>query len=289
MGESEEMVALMMGEEPARPPSNELFDESEDTLETVASNPLPTAPRKEPQIIVPLPQSFPLGMKPFGSGGGSVRGPRKPPQSSKYLPKYGAIVKELLETERAYVRDLKIISELFLDTIRKENLLTKFEIVSLFGSIEQIVSINKDFLEQLEKIVNKKTEMTIGELFQQYSLNAGAYADYCSNQTTVRDRLSEYCADYPKFDQFTRKCVHNPICRNQDMETFLVLPHERICTYPRYIKVLFISFHSSFILHSFCAHFSFFFFSLSPSGLVGQHRAKRQHGRSRVRDLSVRR
>lgn len=286
MGESEEMLALMMGEDPARPPSSDSSDENEKRWETAASNPLPSIPRKEPQIIVPLPQAVPLGMKPFGSGGGgSVRGPRKPPQSSKYLPKYGAIIKELLETERAYVRDLKIISELFLDTIRKENLLTKFEIVSLFGSIEQIVSINKDFLDQLEKIANKKTDMSIGELFQQYSSNAGAYADYCSNQTTVRDRLSEYCADYPKFDQFTRKCLHNPVCRNQDMETFLVMPHERICTYPRYIKVSSPSFFlSSFLLCSF-----FFFLSLSSSGLVGQYRAKRQHGRGRVRDLSVRR
>ncbi len=71
-------------------------------------------------------------------------------------------MKEILETERSYVHDLTLISELFLETIRKENLLTKFEIVSLFGTIEQIITINKDFLEQLEKVASKKTETTIG-------------------------------------------------------------------------------------------------------------------------------
>jgi hypothetical protein len=156
-----------------------------------------------------------------------------------YNKNYLNTLAELLETERNYVRDLKLIVDVFLQPIRKQQLLTTFEIVSLFGNIESLVPLNEGFIEELELLVEKKeSEATIGEIFSYFApIMMKPYCNYCSNQPNVRERIKQYQQANAGFDAFVKKCFKNPLCRKQDLESFLILPLQRICKYPLFIKV----------------------------------------------------
>lgn len=61
------------------------------------------------------------------------------------------VVKELISTERLYVRDLNCLIERYLEPLKDETFLTSDDVEQLFGNIREIVSFQKIFLNALEE------------------------------------------------------------------------------------------------------------------------------------------
>ena len=60
------------------------------------------------------------------------------------------IINELIETEKIFIENLKIVIEVFLHPIRQQRLLNNFEIVSLFSNIEKVLDIDLILLDDFE-------------------------------------------------------------------------------------------------------------------------------------------
>lgn len=61
------------------------------------------------------------------------------------------VVRELYETEVAYLQDLEIIVKLHLEPIRESNLVSENDITKLFSTVEMLLPLHQDLKDQLSK------------------------------------------------------------------------------------------------------------------------------------------
>ena len=63
------------------------------------------------------------------------------------------VICELIETERAYVSNLSNMIKLYFQPLQEESFLSKTEVLSLFGNIQDIYSFQQEFLQSLEEAI----------------------------------------------------------------------------------------------------------------------------------------
>lgn len=73
-------------------------------------------------------------------------------RSEESKAKFRNVFNELMMTERDFVRDLKIIDEVFRSPMESKKLVTPSEAMVLFGGLNPILQVNIEFLRQLEYI-----------------------------------------------------------------------------------------------------------------------------------------
>ena len=64
------------------------------------------------------------------------------------------VICELVETERAYVDNLSSMIKLYFQPLQEESFLSKTEVLSLFGNIQDIYSFQQRFLQSLEDAID---------------------------------------------------------------------------------------------------------------------------------------
>ncbi|XP_043963009.1 pleckstrin homology domain-containing family G member 3-like isoform X2 [Gambusia affinis] len=115
-----------------------------------------------------------------------------PDPKLKYLDR---IVLEIIETERMYVRDLKIIVEDYLAHIIDESDLSNQPklVCDLFGNIEDIYEFNSELLQDLERCDNDPV----------------AIASCFVSKSEDFDIYTQYCTSYPESVEALTKCMNN--------------------------------------------------------------------------------
>ena len=150
------------------------------------------------------------------------------------------VLTELLETERDYVENLKIILDLFLNPIKQQNILTRVEIASLFSNVEALYEqVNVKLLSKLELLMKKQQFSAIGQVFLDLGDLFKLYAVYCSNQPNIHGRVVQFKDESERFSEILKIAVKDPRCRRLDIEAFLIIPLQRLCKYPMLLKVPF--------------------------------------------------
>jgi hypothetical protein len=175
-----------------------------------------------------------FGMAPPAMRATPVHTSVAPSASRKTSP----VLQELIQTEKDYISRLELIESVFLKEIRERQLLTHYEVVSLFSNIEDLLPINRSLLVDLLKLQEAPDSISVGELFQNHANKFRAYAAYCTNQPNIHELLQQYKVDNPEFANFLKKAFRNPACRKQSLESFLVMPLQRLCRYPLLLKEL---------------------------------------------------
>ncbi|XP_059188093.1 uncharacterized protein plekhg2 [Centropristis striata] len=146
----------------------------------------------------------------------------------RQLSRLDRVVLEIVETEQAYVRDLKSIVEDYLGCIIDYGSLPlKPEQVStLFCNIEDIYEFNSDLLEDLER-----------------SPHAAAIAECFVVRSEAFDIYTLYCMNYPNSVAVLRDCMKNKslvrffqerqttLNHSLPLETYLLKPVQRILKY----------------------------------------------------------
>ncbi|KAM6933358.1 pleckstrin homology domain-containing family G member 3 [Xenentodon cancila] len=146
----------------------------------------------------------------------------------RQLSRLERVVLEIVETEQAYVRDLKSIVEDYLGCIIDCGALPlKPEQVStLFCNIEDIYEFNSDLLENLER-----------------SPHAAAIAACFVERSEAFDIYTLYCMNYPNSVAVLRECMKNEslvrffqerqttLSHSLPLETYLLKPVQRILKY----------------------------------------------------------
>ncbi|KAI9137805.1 hypothetical protein BKA69DRAFT_1041427 [Paraphysoderma sedebokerense] len=168
-----------------------------------------------------------------------------------------SIAMEILETEASYVSNLDVLIRIFLKPLRSlfstahlraEPVTTEDvdgkkkndgEIISLICThIEAIYAHHVPFLEELQRIMgNNKWEVSktvIGDAIIKFSEGLDCYVPYCQNYEE-NQRILKKLEKIPLFQDFMESVKKLKITQKSDLNSFLILPVQRI---PRYELLL---------------------------------------------------
>ncbi|RWS29210.1 triple functional domain protein-like protein [Leptotrombidium deliense] len=152
-------------------------------------------------------------------------------EQQKALLKRQYVLQELVETERDYVRDLGLVVEGYMETMRKEEIpesLKNGKDKIVFGNIEAIYEWHKDsFLAELEKSLEEPERL--GLLFRRYERRLNMYIVYCQNKSRSEYIVSEHLDTY--FESLRQRLGHK-----LQLPDLLIKPVQRIMKYQLLLK-----------------------------------------------------
>uniref|UniRef100_A0A8W8JLZ7 T-lymphoma invasion and metastasis-inducing protein 2 n=1 Tax=Magallana gigas TaxID=29159 RepID=A0A8W8JLZ7_MAGGI len=119
------------------------------------------------------------------------------------------VIMELIETERAYVKDLNCLTEQYLIPLQSATFLTSGEIQQLFGNIQEIVTFQQQFLISLEEAIQlegdffqtedpkvfrdlelRRVLFSLGGSFLYYANHFKVYSSFCASHSRTQKILN---------------------------------------------------------------------------------------------------
>ncbi|XP_036357057.1 protein still life, isoform SIF type 1 isoform X5 [Octopus sinensis] len=177
--------------------------------------------------------------------------PSRPLSEAQKLRK---VIMELLETERAYVKDLNVLIERYLNPLKAETLLTSDEIMQLFGNIQEIVQFQEQFLQSLEEAIElggdfftlddpkkfrdeelRRVLFSLGGSFLYYANHFKVYSSFCASHSRSQKILNPDANAALKEFLLSRNPKQQHSCT---LESFLIKPIQRILKYPLLLQQL---------------------------------------------------
>ncbi|KAL1491966.1 hypothetical protein ABEB36_012477 [Hypothenemus hampei] len=145
-----------------------------------------------------------------------------------------SVVRELVNTERDFVKVLTDVSEGYLSECRKRtDMFSEEQIATIFINLEDILHFQVGFLSDLEKSIDWEAphKSLIGECFLRHSCGFKMYSDYCNSHPMATAALQDLyeCNSYSKFFEacrLMRGLIEIPL------DGYLLTPIQRICKYP---------------------------------------------------------
>nr|XP_020860380.1 pleckstrin homology domain-containing family G member 3 isoform X7 [Phascolarctos cinereus] len=164
-----------------------------------------------------------------GSLKGSPFSSRSTPGPGHHKLSYlGRVVREIVETERMYVQDLRsIVEDYLLKIIDTPGLLKPEQVSALFGNIENIYALNSQLLKDLDSCNNDP--VAVANCFVERSQEFDIYTQYCNNYPNSVAALTECMRDkhQAKFFRDRQEVLQHSL----PLGSFLLKPVQRILKY----------------------------------------------------------
>ncbi|KAK7477585.1 hypothetical protein BaRGS_00031190 [Batillaria attramentaria] len=138
------------------------------------------------------------------------------------------IIRELFETEKAYLHHLELIHKYFYFPLRFNCILPEDAHAMLFSNVEQIKEVNRTLLELME-------QSTVGQAFHHLGPFLKLYSMYANNHEQALTTLQEWMQKSPEFAEFIRTEEARPEVMGLKINALLITPVQRI---PRYKLLL---------------------------------------------------
>ncbi|KAL4706580.1 hypothetical protein ACJJTC_015778, partial [Scirpophaga incertulas] len=160
------------------------------------------------------------------------------------------VLLELVDTERAYVKHLNNLLENYLEPLKKETFLSNAEINALFGNIQEIVTFQRQFLQNLEEALEaepnfhhfelsnqfKNVLFAIGNAFLYYVNHFKLYSSFCASHSKAQKVLHPNEGNQA-LQEFL--AARNPKQQHSStLESYLIKPIQRILKYPLLLQQL---------------------------------------------------
>ncbi|XP_039488478.1 protein still life, isoforms C/SIF type 2 isoform X7 [Drosophila santomea] len=154
------------------------------------------------------------------------------------------VVMELVDTERTYVKHLNNLLEHYLEPMKRETFLSNAEINALFGNIHEIVTFQRQFLQNLEESLDLEPEFNkfehcgqfrnvlfaIGSAFLYYVNHFKLYSSFCASHSKAQKVLHPNEGNHA-LQEFL--AARNPKQQHSStLESYLIKPIQRILKYP---------------------------------------------------------
>ncbi|XP_070274562.1 pleckstrin homology domain-containing family G member 3 isoform X4 [Myotis yumanensis] len=159
-------------------------------------------------------------LSPFNS-----RAAAAPAHKLSYL---GRVVREIVETERMYVQDLRsIVEDYLLKIIDTPGLLQPEQVSALFGNIESIYALNSQLLRDLDNC--NSDPVAVASCFVERSQEFDIYTQYCNNYPNSVAALTECMRDkqQAKFFRDRQALLQHSL----PLGSYLLKPVQRILKY----------------------------------------------------------
>ncbi|XP_076307019.1 dynamin-binding protein-like isoform X2 [Tachypleus tridentatus] len=151
------------------------------------------------------------------------------------------VIKELLQTEQDYVRDLEICRDVFLKdpSVGKKK---GIDMETLFGNLDEVIEVASRLLGNLEKEVTEKPpeEQNIGKCFLELAEDLKqTYGQYCRNHDDVLVLMEKY-EDNQAVKIYINQGVMQMRAKTNcfDLSSVLIKPVQRILKYPLLLDTL---------------------------------------------------
>ncbi|XP_067420980.1 rho guanine nucleotide exchange factor 12 isoform X2 [Emydura macquarii macquarii] len=158
-----------------------------------------------------------------------------------YEIKRQEVINELFYTERAHVRTLKVLHQVFYQRVLREGILTHSDLRKIFSNLEDILLLHTALNDQM-KAVRKRNETSvidqIGEDLLTWFSGEGeeslktATATFCSNQPFALEVIKSRQKKDPRFQTFVQDAESNPLCRRLQLKDIIPTEMQRLTKYP---------------------------------------------------------
>ncbi|KAJ2947004.1 hypothetical protein O0L34_g16349 [Tuta absoluta] len=160
------------------------------------------------------------------------------------------VLLELVDTERAYVKHLNNLLENYLEPLKRETFLSNAEINALFGNIQEIVTFQRQFLQNLEEALEsepnfhhfevsnqfKNVLFAVGNAFLYYVNHFKLYSSFCASHSKAQKVLHPNEGNQA-LQEFL--AARNPKQQHSStLESYLIKPIQRILKYPLLLQQL---------------------------------------------------
>ncbi|XP_067291661.1 spermatogenesis-associated protein 13 isoform X2 [Pseudorasbora parva] len=144
------------------------------------------------------------------------------------------VVKEIMDTERVYIKHLKDICEGYIRQCRKHpGMFTEVQLKTIFSNIEDIYRFQRMFLKDLEKKYNSENPhlSEIGSCFLQQDEGFSIYSEYCNTHPVACAELQRLMKQ-GRYKHFFEACRLLQQMIDISISGFLLTPVQKICKYP---------------------------------------------------------
>ncbi|XP_059575648.1 rho guanine nucleotide exchange factor 12 isoform X1 [Alligator mississippiensis] len=158
-----------------------------------------------------------------------------------YEIKRQEVINELFYTERAHVRTLKVLHQVFYQRVSREGILTPSDLRKIFSNLEDILLLHTGLNDQM-KSVRKRNETSvidqIGEDLLTWFSGPGeenlkhAAATFCSNQPFALEVIKSRQKKDSRFQTFVQDAESNPLCRRLQLKDIIPTEMQRLTKYP---------------------------------------------------------
>lgn len=145
-----------------------------------------------------------------------------------------SVVRELINTERDFVKVLQDVAEGYITECRKrKDMFAKTQIDTIFINLEEILSFQTGFLKDLETCINWDAlyKSCVGGCFIKHKQGFTMYSDYCNSHPMATAALQELY-QFNNYSKFFEACRLMRGLIEIPLDGYLLTPVQRICKYP---------------------------------------------------------
>ncbi|XP_017705339.1 PREDICTED: rho guanine nucleotide exchange factor 1 isoform X1 [Rhinopithecus bieti] len=167
-----------------------------------------------------------------------------PPDTLHSLPKSQVkrqeVISELLVTEAAHVRMLRVLHDLFFQPMADGLFFSLEELQNIFPSLDELIEVHSLFLDRLMKrrqesgylieeigdVLLARFDGAEGSWFQKIS------SRFCSRQSFALEQLKAKQRKEPRFCAFVQEAESRPRCRRLQLKDMIPTEMQRLTKYP---------------------------------------------------------
>lgn len=147
-----------------------------------------------------------------------------------------AVIYELFTTEVSQVKILRVLNQLFYQSIR--SVLNPDELACIFPNLHQVYELHASLCEAMRKRRETPIVQDIGDvMLARFEGAAGdefqeEVSQLCCQQIFAREFIKLKCRKDPRFAQIIQECEASPLCRRLQLKDLLVSEMQRVTKYP---------------------------------------------------------
>eukprot|EP01132_Coremiostelium_polycephalum_P011570 gene11570-14172_t len=151
----------------------------------------------------------------------------------------GKIIKEILDTEQAYVHALSVCIRVYYNPLvvspTNPPIIPLDMVETIFSNIDKVFRVNCEFLKKLRSITAEKIDII--ELAQSFQWlwdqpsTIPEYRHYINGFNRAMDTVHENRPKLPRFKEYLEKCQFSDQCKSETIDSYLIRPVQRIFRY----------------------------------------------------------
>ncbi|XP_028274909.1 rho guanine nucleotide exchange factor 12 isoform X2 [Parambassis ranga] len=151
------------------------------------------------------------------------------------------VINELFYTERAHVRMLRVLDQVFYQKLSKEAILPPADIKNIFTNLEDILQLHVSILEQMAAVRKRNESSVIDQIGDDLlSWFSGAEEEkikqavgtFCSNQPFALEIIKTKQKKDSRFTSFIQEAESNRLCRRLQLKDIIPVEMLRLTKYP---------------------------------------------------------
>ena len=144
------------------------------------------------------------------------------------LKKRGFILKEILNSEKIFIENLKLCLKEFGEPMKTLPYINVNNWKNIFSNVEIILNVNNQLFSKLHERIEEKKQQNIGDIFMEMGAYLKVYTSYVNYYNNINEFLVELVSTQSQFRDFLGKMKELPVLKGQELQAFLIMPIQRL-------------------------------------------------------------